>query len=263
MKIAILSGVLLTSILACFVLASPAEAPRLEMASEKYIAAERSTTPEEREQLFNESLTIYLSYAKEHPSGMLLNNIGNIYFYLGDFGLAISYYRRAAVLMPRDSVIQKNLHLVLDRAGVASLQQERPLSDALGFRWCSPLERVALGMGAIAMTLVFFSLNLWLRSFGFSWLWRISAIVTVAFLGACAWYDLVVPQQAVVVKAAPLRASSDAPFTEPAVTTVRPGETVEVLGTDASRHWIRVRTASKATGYLPGQDLCFVTVQGA
>jgi hypothetical protein len=138
------------------------------------------------------------------------------------------------------------------------LQQERPLVDALGVRWCSPLERSCLSLGAVVLTLVFFSLNLWLPSFGFLWLWRTAAILTIAFLVSQAWYELIVSPQAVVVKAAPLRASSEIVFTEPAVTTVRPGEVVEVQGTDESRHWVRVKTASHTTGYLPGQDLCFI-----
>ncbi len=242
----------------CCWAADSSPVPRVELGNEKYLAAERATTPEERQQLFNEALAIYLSYSKENPSGMLLNNIGSVYFYLGDFGTAIGYFRRAEVQMPRDAVILKNLHVALLRADVINLQQERPLVDALGGRWCSPLERSGLSLGAIAITLVFFSLNLWLPSFGFLWLWRIIAMLTIALLMSQAWYGLVVSPQAVVVSAAPLRASSENVFSEPSVTTVRPGEVVEVQGTDESRHWVRVKTASHTTGYLPGQDLCFI-----
>jgi tetratricopeptide (TPR) repeat protein len=258
MKTAILHSLLFFLSFSSFALAEASAIPRIEAATEKYLAGERAASTEERQELFNEALSIYLVYAKGHPSGMLLNNIGNIYFYLGDFGMAISYYRRAAMLMPRDSIIQKNLCIALSRADVTSLQQERPLSDALGLRWCSPLERSSFAIGSIAITLVFFSLNLWLPSFGFLWLWRTSAILTLAFLTALVWYALIVSPQAVVVKAAPLRASSEASFTQPAVTTVRPGEVVEVIGTDESHQWVRVKTASQATGFLPGQDLCFI-----
>jgi tetratricopeptide (TPR) repeat protein len=228
------------------------------VATEKYLAGEQSTSPEEREKLFNEALAIYLASSKDHPSGMLLNNIGGVYFYLGEYGTAISYFRRAALLMPRNTVIQKNLRTAVVRADVALLQQERPLADALGFRWCSPLERAAFALGAIAITFIFFTLDLWLPSFGFLWLWRVAATLTLALLFAYVWYALFIPQQAVVIQAVPLRASSETVFTEAALTTVRPGEVVEVLGTDASHHWVRVRTALATTGYLPGQDLCFV-----
>lgn len=258
MKTTIFGGILLCCAFFSYCLAqTPSPIPRVELGNEKYLAGERATSPEERQQLFNEALAIYLASAENHPSGMLLNNIGSIYFYLGDFGTAIGYYRRAAVLMPREALIQKNLRVALSCADVTQLQQERPLVDALGIRWCSPLERGSVALGAIAITLVFFSLNLWLPSFGFSWLWRAAACLTAALLVSLTWYALFVPPQAVVVKAAPLRASSEMAFTETAVTTVRPGEVVEVLGTDASHHWVRVKTASQTTGYLPGQDLCF------
>ena len=234
------------------------EVPHVEVAAEKYLAAEKAASPEERERLLNEALAIYLVYAKSHPSGMLLNNIGNVYFYLGDYGMAICYYQRAELLMPRDPRIQKNLHIAISQADVVNFQQERPIADALGFRWCSPLERALCAIGAIAVTLIFFSLNLWLPSFGFVWLWRMSAVLTLAFLSALVWYALVVPVQAVVLKAAPLRASSETVFTEPTLTTVRPGEVVDVVGTDESHHWVRVRTQAQTTGFLPGQDVCFI-----
>jgi hypothetical protein len=251
MKTAILQGVLFCLVLSSPALAISSEVPQIESATEKYLAAER-------DHLFNDALVVYLSYARNNPSGMLLNNIGNIYFYLGDFGMAISYYRRAIVLMPREAIIQKNLTTALSRADTASLQQERPLADALGLRWCSPLERTAFAIGAIAITLVFFSLNLWLPSGGFCWLWRVFALLTGSLLGALIWHALLIPQQAVVVKAAPLRASSEMVSAESLETTALPGEVVEVLEADAGHHWIRVKMASQATGYLPGEDLCFI-----
>lgn len=230
--------------------------PSIETAQEHYMAGVRATTPEGRAQHFNDALAIYLPYLKRDPSGMVLNNVGNIYFSLGDFGTAVCYYRRAATLMPRDDRVRNNLRLALSRAEI--VQQERPLADVLGLRWCSPLERTGLIIGAIAVTLVFFSLNLWLPGFGFFWLWRVSAALTGAVLAALMWYVLFIPPQAVVVRAAPLRASSETAFTEPSVTTVRPGEVVDVLGTAEQREWVRVRTASQVTGYLPGQNLCFI-----
>jgi tetratricopeptide (TPR) repeat protein len=260
-KTVLVTGVLCLALSFCLFatpMTTPSRSPRVEEGTEKYLEGEKAGTPEERQKLFNEALSIYLAYAKDHPSGMLLNNIGNVYFYLGDLGTAICYYRRATVLMPRDSIIQKNLRVALAQADVTHLQQPRPLFDALALRWCSPFERAALSIGLIASTFIFFTLNLWLPSLGFLWLWRASAILTLALLWALVWYALFVSPQAVVIKAAPLRASSDTSFSGPSVTTVIPGEVVEVLDTDASHHWARVKTASQTTGYLPGQDLCFI-----
>jgi hypothetical protein len=258
MKIEVLRMIFLYLPILFLPVAARCEPPCVESGTEAYLAAQRTTVPEERQQLLNQALSIYLSSIPDHPSGKLLNNIGNIYFTQGNYGMAVCYYRRAAVQMPRDGAIQKNLKAAAARAGVSSLQQDRPLYDAIGLRWCSPLERDSLLLGGIVVSLVFFSLNLWLPAFGFQCLCRVCAFFTCSAVIALIWYALIVPPLAVIVKAAPVRPSSNETISEPAVTTVRPGEVVAVLGTEANHHLVKVKTASEATGYVLSQDLCFI-----
>ena len=230
----------------------------IEVAVQEQDAASSAPSQQEKQRLLNSALTIYLGYAKENPSGMLLNNIGSIYFSLGEYGTAVAYYHQAHALRPRDTIIQQNLRTAVSQAGVEHLQQERPLTDIFGLRWCSATERSALALGVIAFTFIFFSLNLWLPLAGFRLIWRTAAICTLLLLCSLVWYDLFVPQQAVVLRATPLRPSLEASATEPGLPTIRDGEVVEVLESEASSHDTRVQTAAEAIGYIPREDIYFV-----
>ena len=251
--------VLLLSFLGCALCESttpPQTPPTIESAVEKQIAATSATTPEERQRLLNEALAVYLSYAKENPSGYLLSNIGDVYSSLGNVGLAIGYYRRAAMQLPRNVTIQSNLQAAVAQANVTFIQQERPLAEFVGLRWCSPLERASIAIGAIAFSFLLFSFNLWLPFVGFRIPWRVSATLTTLLLLFLLSYSLFVPQQAVVIKASPLEPTS-AKTPQEAITTVRPGEVVDIVDVEANRGMVHVRTSSHIYGYLPIQTVFF------
>ena len=229
----------------------------IEVAVQEQNAASSAFTPQEKQYLLNAALATYLEHAADSPSGMLLSNIGSVYFSLGELGTAIAYYHQAHALLPRNALIQQNLHTAIEQAGVAHLQQPKPITNLLGLQWCSPAERSALVVGAIAVTLVFFSLNLWFPSVSFLIAWRTAAICTALLLSSLIWYTLFVPQQAVVLHAAPLRPSPEAASTELGLPTVRAGEVVQVLAPGPHNDVLQVQTALETVGYIPRNDLCF------
>jgi hypothetical protein len=231
--------------------------PSIEVAVQEQNAASSALSQKERQHLLNSALATYLEYAKDSPSGMLLNNIGSVYFSLGEFGTAIAYYRQALALLPRDVSIQQNLQIAATQAGVEHLQQDRAMTDLFGLRWCSPAERSIFIMGAIAFSFVFLSLHLWFPFVGFLWIGRIAATGTALLLSSLIWYTLFVPQQAIIVHATPLRTSLEAAPGEPSLPAIRAGEVVEVLESDALSDTTRVQTASEAIGYIPRGDICF------
>ena len=136
----------------------------LEDAMDAYSRAEQSTVRTEKEELYNKALTIFLGHAKVEPSGKLLYNIGTTYMQLGDYGSAIAFFRRAEVLMPRDTALELNLERAISLADVRGYQIEYPVTGAIFFRWCSPFERELLFLGGVALSFILFSLNLWLPS---------------------------------------------------------------------------------------------------
>jgi tetratricopeptide (TPR) repeat protein len=231
----------------------------IEVAVQEQNAASSASTQQEKQRLLNSALTVYLGYAQDRPSGMLLSNIGSVYFSLGEFGAAIAYYQQAHSLLPRDRSIQQNLRIAATQASVEHLQQEHPMTELFGLRWCSPDERSALAIGAIVFCFIFYSLNLWLPFVGFRLIWRIAAICTALLLSSLAWYTLFVPQRAVVLHATPLRPSPEASAAEPGLPTIRAGEVVEVLESNPSFDATRVQTASEAVGYIPRNNIYFVS----
>ena len=230
----------------------------IETAVEKQVAAEAAPTVEERQQLLNDALAIYLSYVGDSPSARLLNNIGEIYVSFGRYGMAIWYYHQALAFAPRDPIIRNNLQAAATQANVAFMQQEEWWSDLWGLRWFSPLERTLLAIGAIGLTFVLFSLNVWLPGYGFRGCWRVFAIGTSVVVLALLTYGLFVPGKAVVLQAMPLYASSDGNVQKLSGITVRPGEVVQVFNVDASRQMVYVKTASQSMGYVPATNLGFV-----
>jgi hypothetical protein len=207
--------------------------------------------------LFNEALSIYLSQEPKNPSGQYWYNIGNVFFYIGDYGRAIAMYRCAQLQLPRDPRVMHNLQLAIESAGVKNLQLDRPIADTAGLRWCSSFERSLFFLGLCGMTLVSFSLNVWLPSAGFRWIWKWFFVLTICWVGLIAWYDFCIPSRAVVVQAVSLQTSPA--DSEGGITTLSPGEMVEILSADPKNSWVRARTVFGITGYVSGSTLFFVT----
>ena len=226
----------------------------LEQAVEIYAKAEASADHVERQTLFNEALKTFLLEAEAHPSGKLFHDIGNIYAYLGDYGCAIAFYRKAEQLIPRDPILHQNLEKVIDFAGVNGYQIEYPFIDSICLRQLSPLERELLLLGMAAFSLVLFSLNLWIPTTGFKWFSRFAIACTLLLILVIALYHFFMPPRAVVVKAAGLRITQVSPSA--AKFALHPGEMVEVLGMEETQGLVRVRTATSVTGYLPKEVIC-------
>jgi tetratricopeptide (TPR) repeat protein len=231
----------------------------LDEAMEKYQAAERSKLPTERSALFNEALTIYLPYTKKSPSAELLDNIGNIYFYLGDNGLAIAYYRHALALSPRNEIVKKNLSFVIENAHVYGSQITSPVIDLLAFRWCSAYERTSIVIGALTFCFILFSMNVWFPSFGFRGLFIMMTFLTTILLISLSLYAIFMPIKAVVIRQTELRTSI---LKEEGASSVvlHPGEMVQILSYDPTQEWLRVQTVTGLPGYLSSNSLYCVPV---
>jgi tetratricopeptide (TPR) repeat protein len=228
----------------------------VQVGVEKYAAALREEGTDKKTALLNEALKIFLSYEGGMPSGELLYNIGNTYFHLNDLGLAIAYYRRAQVHLPRNPRVLKNLATALQQAEVEGRQIYSPLVDFLGVRWLSPFERGLLSIGLIAATVLFFSIHLWLPGYGFRWIWRISALVTLLFISAIGLYALFIPLRAVVIEESPLRTSLKKEAESLSILT--PGEMIVIVSYHADNGVIEVRTSMDVKGYLPSSKVVVI-----
>jgi len=224
----------------------------LDIALEKYAAGVRAEDATEKSALLNEALQMFLTVEREKPSGELEYNIANTYFYLGDLGLAIAYYRHAQNYLPRDPRLQRNLQIALERAQVKDKQIEWPVRDLIGFRWCSPFERFLICLGVIIFTFVLFSLHIYFS--GFRVLWIISGTLTGIILFCITVFPLFFAERAVVLRVVPICTQPDS---KPE-TSLSAGEMVDVLGIEDQ--YARIRTSDQRVGYVPKKKIMFVDV---
>jgi len=228
----------------------------VQIGVEKYAAALRVQEPSKKSALLNEALEIFLSNEGDKPSGQLLYDIGNTYFHLGDIGLAIAYYRRSQVLLPRSPRVSRNLIVALQEAEVEGNQIYRPVADFLGVRWCSPFERGLVALGLILMTIIFFSFHLWLPGYGFRWIWRGTALLALLFITAITFYDLFMFPRAVVIKESSLKGSMESRG-EP-ISLLSSGEMVHVISYSSDNQWVGIRTSVDVQGFLPASRVVIV-----
>jgi tetratricopeptide (TPR) repeat protein len=236
----------------CAVAISP-----VEVGVQKYQEALQTTDIEKKTALLNEALMIYLAHAAKDPSGKLLSNIGDVYYSFGQYGYAIGYYRKALLLRPGDRLIQHNLQNTIRTAQVGNEQINEPFLEFIGFLGWTPNERGMLALGLILVTLVIFSLNVWLPSFGFAIPWRLGLICTFLYVGPLLLISVFKSATAVALRAAPLR-GLNAPHSNITGISVDPGQMLYVENCDDITGYVQVRTVSGVRGDLPKEDIMFI-----
>jgi len=187
----------------------------------------------------------------------LLYNIGNVYFALGDFGKAIAYYRRAEQYLPRDGRVIANLTVALEKANVEGKQIHTQFMDFVGMRWLSQFERMLLIVGVSVLSLLLFSLNLWLPGYGFRGLWWVSMLATLCVMVILCVYAVVAPMRAVVLRQTPLQKESSQDTREALI--LMPGEMVEIAMFDSNKQYAYVKNSMNIQGFVKVSDLTFLT----
>ena len=228
----------------------------LDDAMDAYSRAEQSTVRSEKEELYNKALKIFLANAKKDPSGELLYNIGTTYMQLGDYGMAIAFFRRAELLIPLDRALKLNLEHAISLANVRGHQIDYKLMNMIFLRWCSPFERGLLLLGGLSLSFIFFSLNLWLPSSGLRWVSRFTIGCTLLAFFLVVSYSFFIPSRGVVVKATALRVMSSG--SDESKFIIHSGEMVEILYISPDEGPVRIKTATGVSGFLPRDVVCVV-----
>jgi len=114
-----------------------------------------------REGNLSEALDRYLNLKKLDPNrGVVLNNIGNIYFLMKQYDEAVSYYKQALEKDPRDAVGHYNLSLVYrDLLRFNDAKQEIDAAQQLN------LSLIESNQGAAPIDELFSQKNLWITAF--------------------------------------------------------------------------------------------------
>lgn len=108
------------------------------------------------EDRYEEAAQLYeILVRRGHPNGHVFFNLGNTYVRLGEIGKAILYYRKAAILLPRDGDLKANLQyarsLAKDRIEGASPS----LWNTLAFWY------FGMNLQELLVVLLFFNLLFW------------------------------------------------------------------------------------------------------
>lgn len=229
----------------------------LEEAYQAYVTGEQAQTVADRKKQFNKSLELYSQVEANHQNdGRLYYNIGNTYFQLEEYPLAIYNYYRAQSLRPTDDKIQQNLQIALEKAGV---KQEN--SDSI-FRQIfyphfnlSLANRLQLFFFSGLTLLGFISAYIWYKQ---SWLWNfiiLSGLICGFFLVSTLYSRYVTPLEGVIVKSALLYRDAGTEYARVKEEPVVGGSKVEVIEVLSNGEWLKIKTADGTLGYVPQKTI--------
>lgn len=216
----------------------------------KYVEAERTEKPEVRKRDFNEALSFYLHAAPDAPSGELLYNIGNCYYQLGEYGLALLYYYRAEKVFPRDEKVVHNIQVALNKTG---LQEYSSKGGSVLFSFLNRLsfyEKELFCLAFLVAAFVFASLALWIRIQTFTQLAVISMVFSILCSFSLLWTLFLSPIEAVIVQPGVLFAGPGRQYVVAVKKPMIPGLKIRVDEIVDNGAWLKIVLPTGETGYI-------------
>lgn len=230
--------------------------PRILDADKSYAAGESAATVSTRKQAFNSALEEYLDleqdYNPQFGTGRLYYNIGNTYFQLEEYPLAVLYFLRAQALMPREEKVQQNLEITQDKLNLAKPAPANAFSNVFFFHSRLSLpERLQLFFGLSLFTLLFTSAFLWLNN---RWIKNgifLSLALTACMLLSLGYSRYISPIEAVIVRSTDLYRDAGKQYARANEQPLPAGSQVEVLDSQINGKWFKVRLANNDLGFIP------------
>ena len=217
----------------------------------KYKEGERASNAIERKHAFNEALTLYMQMESDSPSALLCYNIANTYYQLNEFGYAILYYNKALKENPRFSEARTNLHIALQKVGIAEQEPNFVQSYLLFAHYkLSHNEKVMIVLFMLFFAFTFLSVHLWLPQMVLRKLAFIAMWVALFFFASILWADYFTAPQAVVVRPVALRRDAGDEYAPVVGPPVLSGTKVTVLSEESDGNWLEVESPSGEEGYI-------------
>jgi len=223
-----------------------------EKANEEYAKGEKAKTLSERQMAFNNALSTYLQLeSRTHPeysNGKLYYNIGNAYFQLQEFPLAIFYYYKALNLRPSDEKVKSNLRAALSKVGLK--YTEKPFLSRLFFYIPLPTQ---------LQILFLLSIILFLSVIAYGWYWskrlKILAKIFLALwlfvLASVSYIRFISPVEGVIINPTQLYRDAGEQYAKAMEKPIISGEKVRVLDSIQDGLWLKVVTSEGQIGYIP------------
>lgn len=253
---AILAGLILMLIIA-FLMRTGDD--RILKAEETYRAGESAPTIAARQNSFNQTLDSLLSleatYRPYFGNGHLYYDIGNTYFQLGQYPLAIQNYLQAKSLMPRDDRVERNLTVARKKLALTETDSQSTLDTVFFTRLLSLPERLQLFFIVSLILLLLFSGWIWTKA---SWYRNCSvlALSVVVILGMSLSYSRYFsPLRGVLIHATELRRDAGMAFAKVNDQPIPAGTVVNVLASSSDVTWLKVVVPSGEFGYAPQESV--------
>jgi len=231
---------------------------KIKLAEDNYNQGVSAKTIYDRKVAFNSALNMFLEleldYHPEFGDGRLYFDIGNTYFQLEEYPLAIYYYSKAEKLMPRDERVQHNLTIARDKLSIAKPSSNDFMQFFFLSSFISLPERLQIFFLASIIAIFLCSRWLWTRKR----FYRNSAIlalsvVAIAILnvGITRYFS---PVHAVLIHASELRRDAGTAFAKVGDLPIYAGTTVEVLETAKDAHWLKIVAPNGDFGFIPQES---------
>lgn len=228
-------------------------------AYESYLAGEKASTVGERKDKFNEALAGYKKIESEtnpeRGNGVLYYDIGNSYFQLEEYPLAIYYYYKALKLSPGNADIIHNLNVGLTKLQLPSVQEPSWFHRVLMLGGFSLPHRLQMFAITTILTIIALSLFFWFkdrRAFNAS---VILGILTLYLFLNTAYESYLVPVEGVVVSASSLYRDAGEQYAKVSEDYLSPGLKVEVLDQREKGRWLKILTPAGQLGYVASDSL--------
>lgn len=221
-----------------------------------YEKGERALTVGERREFFNQALAEYIQLENTyHPmmgTGKLYYNIANNYFQLGQYPLAIYYYKEARSLRPRDERVTLNLAMAEKNLGVAVKETEQPFRKLLFFYYdLSVPEQLQLLSFFLIVCFLALSAQIWTPKKYWKKIAFFSGLAAAILLGSLMYTYYFAPIQAIMLQGSDLYKGAGKHYARVTENPIPSGVEVEVLESLEEGQWLKVVAPDGAFGYVP------------
>lgn len=220
-----------------------------------YQKGEAATSIEEREDFFNQALTLYTEDSVE--DGKLYFNIANCYYQLNEMGMAIWYYYKALEQLPRDVKIKENFLKAQKEAGVSISGAEKIIKQLFFVHYyLSHSEKALALIGFSILGFVLGSYFIWVRKTFLKHLSLVILFICGIFVGSL-YFESQSAKEGVFIQHSLLRCDAGMQYKEVDQRLVRAGERFKVLEIVKEGQWLRVKTQAGKKGFVLSDHVRF------
>lgn len=231
-----------------------AHQPTMEEAYQSYKEGETATTISARKSAFNKSLSIYnqldKTYNPEMGNGKLQLNLGNTYFQLEEYPLALYYYYKAQQLRPHDKTLAQNIQTTLLKLNLKP--QDSSFLPPV-FTFSLPMRLRLFFFSALAL-LATLSAYIWYGHSTLKNLIFLFSLSSLLFLGSAFYSRYLSPAEAVVIESVMLYRDAGFQYARVKEEPVPAGTVVKVIEPVDDGKWLKI-SADGTLGFVPWSSL--------